>query len=124
MFMSFIMDSTMDATLNGNAAITETTEVITTERRLRPSEVKRRQLAHQLEGEVDALQQAREDLNAYTEAGPFYGAAAPVPNSIGCELGVVTRDEKTGTVQRTGFGFYLRSDHICNKKYDGNVQVP
>lgn len=113
----------MDTTLNGNASTTETAEVITTERRLRPSEIKRRQQETELRMEIDAVMQAREDLGGYSEVGPFYGAAAPVPNSFGCELGVATRDEKTGTVQRTGFGFYFRSDHLCNKKFDGNVPV-
>jgi len=62
--------------------------------------------------------QARELNNGYAEAGPFYASGAPVDNSFGCEFGVVTKDEKTGTVQRTGVGFYLRSDHLLNRRYD------
>ena len=107
---------------NGNGT-TPTTEVTAPVQRLRPSEVKRRQDESQLKAEIDAVHQAREDLGGYSEVGPFYGAAAPVPNSFGAELGIVTRDEKTGTVQRTGFGFYFRSDHLCNQKFDGNVPV-
>ena len=108
---------------NGNGTTPTTQTEPATERRLRPSEVKRRNLEHQLQAAADQFGQDREDLQGYAEAGIFYGSASPVPNSFGAELGVVTKDEKTGTVQRTGFGFYFRSDHICNKKYDGNVPV-
>ena len=66
--------------------------------------------------------QARELNNGYAEAGPFYASGAPVDNSFGCEFGVVTKDEKANTVQRTGVGFYLRSDHLLNRRY--NTAVP
>ena len=58
-----------------------------------------------------------------TEAACFYASGAPVANAIGAELGVVTRDKDSGAVQRTGIGFYVRSDHLCNNTYFGNVPV-
>jgi hypothetical protein len=67
--------------------------------------------------------QAREDLQTYADAGVFYAAKTPVANSIGAEIGVVTKDDKTGKVQRSGLGFYLRSDHICQLPYYGKVAI-
>jgi hypothetical protein len=64
-----------------------------------------------------AYGQRLEDLGAYAEAGIFYAGKSPIANSLGAELGVVTRDEKTGKVQRSGVGFYLRSDHMCQLPY-------
>lgn len=61
-----------------------------------------------------AFGQAREDLSSYAEAGVFYASQSPVANSVGGEVGIVTRDEKTGEVRRSGVGFYMRSDHMCN----------
>jgi hypothetical protein len=70
------------------------------------------------------LNQAREANDGYNNLGPLYVSAAPVANSLGAEFGFSTTDEKTNTVQRTGIGFYIRSDHLCNKRYDANVKVP
>ena len=67
--------------------------------------------------------QVRENSGAYAEAACFYASGAPVANAIGAELGVVTRDKDSGAVQRTGIGFYVRSDHLCNNTYFGNVPV-
>ena len=76
-----------------------------------------------LENASYELNQAREANDGYTNLGPLYVSAAPVANSLGAELGFSTTDEKTNTVQRTGIGFYIRSDHLCNKSYDANVKV-
>jgi hypothetical protein len=62
--------------------------------------------------------QALEDNNHYSELGCFYAAQAPVANSMGAEIGVVTKDEKTNKVQRTGIGIYVRSDHAANYTFD------
>lgn len=70
-----------------------------------------------------AFGQQREDLNSYAEAGIFYAAKPPVANSLGAEMGFATRDNKTGQVQRSGLGFYLRSDHMCNLPYYGKVNI-
>lgn len=76
-----------------------------------------------LEEAKDIHGQVRENSGAYTEAACFYASGAPVANAIGAELGVVTRDKDSGAVQRTGIGFYVRSDHLCNNTYFGNVPV-
>jgi hypothetical protein len=72
----------------------------------------------QLEEAFDNLAQARESNAGYAEAGPFYASKAPVANAIGGEIGVVTKDDKAGTVQRTGIGFYIRSDHFYGHTYE------
>ena len=59
-----------------------------------------------------------ETTGHYQDLGCFYAASTPVPASFGAEIGVVTKDEKTGAVQRTGIGFYIRSDHMADVKYD------
>lgn len=81
-------------------------------------EALRKANGHKLEACLDEHGQVREDTDAYADLGFVYAATAPVANSWGAEVGVVTKDKESGTVQRTGFGFYFRSDHICNKKYD------
>lgn len=88
------------------------------------SEATRKANGHKLEACLDEHGQVREDTDAYADLGFVYAATAPVANSWGAELGVVTKDKENGTVQRTGFGFYFRSDHLCNKKYDGKVELP
>lgn len=65
--------------------------------------------------------QQRETSNTYAELGPLYASASPVASSVGAELGIVTRDTQANTVQRTGVGFYLRSDHLLNKRWDTTV---
>lgn len=70
-----------------------------------------------------AYGQVREDLGDYAEAACFYAAASPVANSVGGELGVVTRDDKTGETYRTGVGLYLRSDHLCKLPFMGTVNI-
>lgn len=82
------------------------------------SEARRKANAHALEACLDEHGQIRENTESYADLGPVYAAPTPVANAWGAELGFVTKDEKAGTVQRTGFGFYIRSDHLCNKKYD------
>lgn len=64
-----------------------------------------------------ALGQSLEDSDHYTDLGPVYASATPVANAFGAEVGVVTRDDKAGTVQRTGIGLYIRSDHAANFTY-------
>ena len=124
--MSYSMVPMSDTTANAAAQTTQAEVVASEPRRMRPSEVRQRAMANRLKEEMDGMGQAREDLGGYHDAGVFYGAAAPVPNSFGAEVGIVTKDEKSGTVQRTGIGFYLRSDHICNTRFDQMpaVQVP
>jgi len=61
--------------------------------------------------------QLLESNGHYKDLGFCYAAPAPVANAIGGEVGVVTKDEKTGTVQRTGVGLYIRSDHMADYKY-------
>jgi hypothetical protein len=58
--------------------------------------------------------QQREDMGTYADAGVFYASKTPIANAIGAEVGIVTRDKKNGTVQRAGFGFYFRADHMCD----------
>lgn len=82
------------------------------------TEARRKANAHALEACLDEHGQIRENTESYADLGPVYAAPTPVANAWGAELGFVTKDEKAGTVQRTGFGFYIRSDHLCNKKYD------
>ena len=64
--------------------------------------------------------QQRELTESYSDFGFLYHGHSPVANSIGLELGVVTKDEKTKQVQRTGFGFYLRSDHLADASFDSS----
>ena len=64
--------------------------------------------------------QQRELTESYSDFGFLYHGHSPVANSIGLELGVVTKDEQAGTVQRTGFGFYLRSDHLADASFDSS----
>jgi hypothetical protein len=61
-----------------------------------------------------AYGQQREDMGTYADAGVFYASKTPIANAIGAEVGIVTRDKKNGTVQRAGFGFYFRADHMCD----------
>ena len=60
--------------------------------------------------------QALETNGHYHDWGFVYAAPAPIANAIGAELGLMQRDDKTMTVQRTGIGFYLRSDHVSDIK--------
>lgn len=62
---------------------------------------------------------ALEAAGHYTDAGVFYAATSPMAASVGAELGIVTRDEKTGKTQRSGVGFYLRCDHLAKIEHDG-----
>jgi len=77
----------------------------------------------ELEQAFDDLAQARELNAGYAEAGPFYAAKPPVANAVGGEIGIVTKDEKAGTVQRTGIGFYVRSDHFFGHTYSTSVPL-
>lgn len=61
--------------------------------------------------------QCLETNQHYSDLGCFYAATTPVANSFGAELGVATRDPKTGEVQRTGIGLYIRSDHAVSVKF-------
>jgi hypothetical protein len=61
---------------------------------------------------------ALESTGHYQDLGCFYAASTPVPAAFGAEIGVVTKDEKTMKVQRTGIGFYIRSDHMANTEID------
>jgi hypothetical protein len=54
---------------------------------------------------------ALEENGHYTDFGFVYGAGAPLDNSLGAEVGIVTKDQDTGLVQRSGIGFYIRCDH-------------
>jgi hypothetical protein len=62
--------------------------------------------------------QALESSGHYQDLGCFYAASTPVPAAFGAEIGVVTKDEKTGAIQRTGVGLYIRSDHAAGCQYD------
>lgn len=77
--------------------------------------------ARQREAVDNARNDAAKTLQAnahYHDIGCFYGSATPVANALGAEIGVVTKDEKTNKVQRTGVGLYIRSDHMADVKYD------
>lgn len=58
------------------------------------------------------FQQKLEDHGHYTDLGFIYAAPAPIANAVGAEIGVVTTDDSTGDVRRTGVGIYLRCDHL------------
>ena len=62
--------------------------------------------------------QALENNGHYKDWGFVYAAPAPIANAIGGEIGVMQRDDETKTVQRTGIGFYLRSDHVASQQLD------
>lgn len=62
--------------------------------------------------------QALESSGHYNDWGFVYAAPAPIANAIGGEIGFMQRNDETMTVQRTGIGFYLRSDHIFDAKLD------
>jgi serine protease inhibitor ecotin len=62
--------------------------------------------------------QALETNGHYHDWGFAYAAPAPIANAIGAELGFMQRDNETMTVQRTGIGFYLRSDHVSDVKFN------
>lgn len=57
---------------------------------------------------------ALEETGHYKDLGFVYGAGAPLDNSLGAEIGIVTKDQTTGLVQRSGIGFYIRCDHWSN----------
>jgi hypothetical protein len=59
-----------------------------------------------------SYQQMLEDNGHYNDLGCFYAAGAPIANAAGAELGIVTTDDKTGEVRRSGIGIYLRCDHL------------
>ncbi|QPN61981.1 hypothetical protein [Synechococcus sp. CBW1004] len=88
-----------------------------------PHPIQERSNHRLLEHAKDLHNQAREDSRSYAEGGCFYASSTPIANALGAELGIVTRDAQSGAVQRTGLGFYIRSDHLCNHTYDGNVPV-
>jgi hypothetical protein len=58
---------------------------------------------------------AAEARDAYKDAGPLY-AGVNVMGDLGVELGFSTGSVEKGTIQRSGVGFYLRSDHIAHRK--------
>lgn len=62
--------------------------------------------------------QALESSGHYNDWGFVYAAPAPIANAIGGEIGFMQRNDETMTVQRTGIGIYLRSDHIFDAKLD------
>ena len=114
-----------------NSTAVETTEQPTTEQSTakkptvttKPASNKAKSIAarnneRHLQETFDNASQDREERGGYAEAGPFYASKAPVANAVGAELGVVTRDEKTGTVQRSGIGFYVRSDHFFGHTFE------
>jgi hypothetical protein len=106
---------TPDTTAAPAADTTESKSVTQAERKAQRSA---------MESILDEHGQAREANKAYTDFGFAYASQSPVANSIGAEVGIVTRDEKTNTVQRTGIGFYLRSDHLWNQRFDAAVERP
>jgi hypothetical protein len=57
---------------------------------------------------------ALEENGHYSDFGFVYAAGAPLDNSLGAEVGIVTKDQDTGLVQRSGIGFYVRCDHWSN----------
>ncbi len=113
-----------------NSTAVETTEQPTTEQSTakktvttKPASNKAKSIAarnneRHLQETFDNAGQDRENYGGYAEAGPFYASKAPVANSVGAELGVATRNEKTGTVQRSGIGFYIRSDHFFGHTFE------
>jgi hypothetical protein len=62
--------------------------------------------------------QALETNGHYKDWGFVYAAPAPIANAIGGEIGFTQRNNETMTVQRTGIGIYLRSDHVFSAKLD------
>ena len=70
-----------------------------------------------------SLAQQREFSADYAELGPLFVSTPPIANSIGLEVGFRSTDEEAKTVQRTSIGFYLRSDHLLNRRYDIKVDV-
>lgn len=108
--MVFAMADT--TTLETNAA----PEAQPTTNNIKPMPTKDRSKERAFEQALDDMGQLRED-GGYAEAGPFYACKAPVANAIGGELGIVTKDAKTGEVARTGIGFYVRSDHMFGNTY-------
>lgn len=100
--MSTAAKTTVDATSTGNKV---------------KSIIARNNERH-LEEAFDNTAQERELHKGYAEAGPFYASKAPVANAIGTELGVVTRDKQSGTLQRSGIGFYIRSDHFFGHTFE------
>jgi len=116
----------MSKAATANSTAVETTEQPTVNPQ--PTSNKAKSIAarnneRHLQETFDNAGQDRENHGGYAEAGPFYASKAPVANAVGAELGVVTRDEKTGTVQRSGIGFYIRSDHFFGHTFEGDVDV-
>jgi hypothetical protein len=119
-------------TVTVEATTTETTVMETPDTDTQPTTVT--EATPKVDGFADLQKQAKRDADIfgnladtaqcletnqhYADLGCFYAGKAPVANSFGAELGVVTRDEKTGTVQRTGIGFYIRSDHAADVKFN------
>jgi hypothetical protein len=76
-----------------------------------------------LQDTVPITTQDREHDGTYTSSNGLYAGRPPISNAIGVELGLATQDADSNTTQRTGIGFYIRSDHLCNKRYDASVKV-
>ena len=115
------VDSEVDNETTNDTEPTTVTEAVT---KITPNNedfAKLQQQARQkstIEASLASAAQALETNQHFAELGCFYGGAAPVANSFGAEIGVVTKDDKTNTVQRTGVGFYIRSDHARNIEFD------
>lgn len=57
---------------------------------------------------------AAEEAKAYNDFGPLY-AGVNVIGDLGVEIGFHTGEAKDGRQQRSGIGFYLRSDHMAKR---------
>jgi len=119
------VDAEVDTASTVTEVETETTEVeATTVTEATPKSEGFAELQQQakreaaIRSQLGSTGQCLESNGHYAELGCFYAAPAPVANSFGAELGVVTRDTKAGTVQRTGIGFYIRSDHAADVKFN------
>lgn len=62
---------------------------------------------------ADVHMHATEVQERYQSAGPVY-AGVNVVGDLGLELGIQTGEGSN--IQRSGFGFYLRSDHMAKRK--------
>jgi hypothetical protein len=76
-----------------------------------------------LQDSIEVAAQDRETNNQYLGSNGLYASGSAIENSFGVELGVATHDKTTNSTQRSGLGLYIRSDHLCNKRYDTSVKV-
>ena len=107
-------DSTETTTIQQKDQTPETTELTS----VVPMDPEEQQAVRERMAKEQRLSDARfnlrttlEECGHFKDLGVVYAAGTPIENSVGAELGIVTKDDKTGVTSRSGIGVYIRCDH-------------